>query len=322
MVEAVWQASWRRYRPSGHWPSSPLRISTLRGLLKYLGYYIHFNAIFVISDSMCLHRTLCSIKRMVGAAGTSPLAPLRPLAHAAASPGWSLRAFSVTAGAGRAALARPSATELGSPMETPRASPPQSRSPSGSGGSRAPAGAQAPEPSQGVQLGALPVGGAAAGDWDGQSPEVGVRRRNGNPDPAASARQSGASEARGSAEGPLGIGMSQKQPLHSQNMDPRAGPGVPSPGPGFEAYGFSGTPEAFRAPMRAGLANLPVTPIIPVSLPQQGAGPPRAPLSPCQSPNVRGAAPALPPWKPDALGGEQPRPALGAAARANALWRK
>lgn len=267
---------------------------------------------------------------MVGAAGTSPLAPLRPRPEGS-SPGWSLRAFSVTAGGGRGALARPSATELGSrlgsqlgsPAETPRGSRPPSRAPSGSEGSRAPAGAQAPEPSQGVHFGTLPVGAAAAaGDWDGQSPEVGVRRRGRIPNPAPGGRQSGGSEARGSAEGPLGIGMSQSQPGHSQNVDPRAGAAPAPPAPGFEAYGFSGTPEAFRAPMRAGLANLPVTPIIPLSLPQQGGGPPRAPLSPSQSPNVGGAAPAPPPWKPEALGDERARPALGAAARANALWRK
>ena len=264
---------------------------------------------------------------MVGAGGTSPLAPLRRRPEGS-SPGWSLRAFSVTASAGRGALARPSATELGSRLGSQLGSPAgtqrPSRAPSSSEGLRAPAGAQAPEPSQGLHFGALPVGGGApAGDWDGESPEAGARRRGRNPNPAPGARHSGGSEARGSADGPLGIGMSQSQPGHSQNVDPRVGPGAAAaPAPGFEAYGFSGTPEAFSAPMRAGLANLPGTPIIPLLLPQQGGSPPRAPLSPSQSPNVGSAGLGLPPpWKPDALGGERARPALGAAARANALWR-
>lgn len=280
-----------------------------------------------------LCRTLGSIKRMFGGTG-SPLAPLRPRPPAG-SPGWSLRTFSVTAAAGGPTCApffrTPSVSSMGSPAETPRGSPPGAPCPPSN--LAAPrAGAGEPREAQVSYLNPSPAGNAAR--WGGEtespagsvqgsqaqlakSPEVGAGRRRGSAPRSVSAAGPERG-SRGSAEGPLGLGM-------SQNLDPGADTNPVSGSPGL-GFGWSGTPEAFRAPMRAGLANLPSTPpVLPRGGPQVVVPPvrppARVPLSPKMG-NVGGAAPTLPPWKAEALASELPqRPALGAAARATAGWK-
>ena len=259
-----------------------------------------------------LRRTLGNVKRMFGGTA-SPLAPLR-LRPPMDSPSWTLRTFSVTAAAGRggsgtarpAFFARPqAASSLASPAVTPRGSPPKPRNPAAPDGAR-PAGLGAPAaprpghpdaPSPDTYPSPEPYPSPAGWGGEAESPEprAGARPARGAAGPPA--------DARGSADGPLGLGMSQNEAPGAAGRGD-GGVGAAS-GLGF---GWSGTPEAFREPMRAGLANLPVTP---VALAQGGGPPRRVPLSPKPG-NVREAAPAAPPWK--AEGGARARHAPGAAA--------